>query len=450
MASGVRYLYPFPTKIKIFRMKQKTLQNSIKIAGKGLHTGVDVCVTVCPAPVNSGIVFQVSQAGNVIHIPANIQYVDDLIRGTTLAKDGIKLHTIEHLMSALYGLGIDNAIIQVDGHEIPILDGSAKPWVEAFLNAGLKPQEAEKNFLEILTPLSVEREARSIMILPCEDFKITCTSANDRQTHTQHLSLIIDPETYAQEIANARTFTIYEDIEPLIKMGKIKGGSLDCAIVIKGNKILSNEALRYNDEFVRHKILDIIGDLALLGRPIKGHIIAIKTGHALNAELATAITNQAEQENLPIFLKDDSSLLDIYAILKRLPHRYPFVMVDRVLNATEDTLTAIKNISINEPCFQGHFPENPIFPGVLQIEAMAQAAGLLMGIKLKQNTYKNVFFMSVDKVKFRNIVQPGDQLRIEIKLLKIKNNRIGYAEGQCFVKDKVASSAELMFMISNE
>jgi len=431
-------------------MKQKTLQNSIKLAGKGLHTGTDVCVTVYPAPENNGIIFQITQQGNIITIPANIQYIDDLIRGTTISKDGIKVHTIEHLMSALYGLGIDNAIIQVDGHEIPILDGSAKPWVEAFLKAGLKTQDAEKNFLEITTPISIERDTRSIMILPCEDLKITCTSTDDRKTHTQHLSLIIDPETYAQEIANARTFTVYEDIEPLIKMGKIKGGTLDCAIIIKGNKILSNEALRYNDEFVRHKILDIVGDLALLGRPIKGHIIAIKTGHALNAELAAAITNQAEQENLPTFFKDDSSLLDIYAILKRLPHRYPFIMVDRVLNATEDTLTALKNVSVNEPCFQGHFPENPIFPGVLQIEAMAQAAGLLMGIKLNQNTYKNVFFMSVDKVKFRNIVQPGDQLRIEIKLLKIKNNRIGYAEGQCFVKDKVASSAELMFMISNE
>lgn len=243
-------------------------------------------------------------------------------------------------------------------------------------------------------------------------------------------------------------FTTYEDIEPLIKMGKIKGGTLDCAIVIKGDKILSNEPLRYADEFVRHKILDIIGDLALLGMPIKGHVVAIKTGHALNAELVQKITQQAIQEDLTLPADEQPALLNIQEILRRLPHRYPFVMVDRVLSSTEDTLVAIKNITVNEPCFTGHFPENPVFPGVLQIEAMAQAAGLLMSLKLERSeNMRKVYFMSVDKVKFRSVVQPGDQLRIEVKLLKIKNNRIGYAEGQCFIKEKVASSAEFMFMI---
>ena len=431
-------------------MKQKTLQNSFHVEGKGLHTGANVNVTITPAPENSGIIFHVKQQETTTLIPATIECVDDLIRGTTLSKDGVKIHTVEHLLSALYGLGIDNVIIQVDGLEIPILDGSAKPWVEGFLNVGIKTQSVEKNFLEITDPISIVKDDRSIMIYPCDDFKITCTSTDDRKTHTQYLSLTIDPESYVQEISKARTFTVYEDIEPLIKMGRIKGGTLDCAIVIKGDKILSNEPLRYNDEFVRHKILDIIGDLALLARPIKGHVIAVKTGHALNAKLTQAIIAQTEQENLPIFSNSEPVLLDINTILKRLPHRYPFIMVDRVMSATEDTLTALKNISVNEPCFQGHFPENPIFPGVLQIEAMAQAAGLLMGLNLKHDTYKHVFFMSADKIKFRSIVSPGDQLRIEVKLLKIKNNRIGYAEGQCFVKDKLASSAELMFMISNE
>ena len=431
-------------------MKQKTLQNSFHVEGKGLHTGANVNVTITPAPENNGIIFHVKQQETTTIIPATIEYIDDLIRGTTLSKDGVKIHTVEHLLSALYGLGIDNVIIQVDGLEIPILDGSAKPWVEGFLKVGIKTQSVEKNFLEITDPISIVKDDRSIMIYPCDDFKTTCTSTDDRKTHTQYLSLTIDPESYVQEISKARTFTVYEDIEPLIKMGRIKGGTLDCAIVIKGDKILSNEPLRYNDEFVRHKILDIIGDLALLARPIKGHVIAVKTGHALNAKLTQAIITQTEQENLPIFSSSEPVLLDINTILKRLPHRYPFIMVDRVMSATEDTLTALKNISVNEPCFQGHFPENPIFPGVLQIEAMAQAAGLLMGLNLKHDTYKHVFFMSADKIKFRSIVSPGDQLRIEVKLLKIKNNRIGYAEGQCFVKDKLASSAELMFMISNE
>ena len=432
-------------------MKQKTLNSLVNVSGKGLHTGADCGVTVLPAPENHGIVFQVNVQGTSTLIPASVQFVDDLVRGTTLSKDGVKVHTIEHLLSALYGMDIDNALIEVNGGEVPILDGSAKPWVEAFMSVGLKTQEADRVFLEVTEPLSILKRDRSVVVLPCDNFQITCTSTDDRKTHTQHLDLTIDSEVFVKEIAAARTFTIYEDIEPLVKIGKIKGGTLDCAVVIKGSAILSNEPLRFSDEFVRHKMLDIIGDLALLGKPLKGHVIAIKTGHAMNIELAKAITKQQEeQEDFPQPSMEDPALLDIYNILKRLPHRYPFVMVDRVLTATDDSLMAIKNVSINEPCFQGHFPENPIFPGVLQIEAMAQAAGLLMGLKLNQSdVQKNVFFMSVDKVKFRTIVQPGDQLRIEVKLLKIKNNRIGYAEGQCFVKDKVASSAELMFMISN-
>lgn len=432
-------------------MKQKTLRSSIKLSGKGLHTGCDVSAVVCPATEDHGIVFHVKQSGESFCIPAHISYIDDLVRGTSLCKEGIKVHTIEHLLSACYGLGITNAMIELEGSEVPILDGSAKPWVEAFLAAGIETQNRDANCWEVMEPISIVREDRSLMILPSEEFKITCTSTDDRKTHTQHLSLTVDPEVFAQEIAKARTFTAYEDIEPLIKAGKIKGGSLDCAIVIKGDKILSNEPLRYVDEFVRHKILDIIGDLALLGHFIKGHVIAIKTGHEMNAALARAILAQEIQTSEPIVKNEEEVVLDIHGILKQLPHRYPFIMVDRVLNVTEDTLVAIKNITINEPCFTGHFPENPVFPGVLQIEAMAQASGLLMGLKLGTSMgAKKVFFMSADKVKFRSIVQPGDQLRIEAKLIKIKNNRIGFAEGQCFVKDKVASSAELMFMIANE
>lgn len=429
-------------------MLQKTLCDVVKMSGKGLHTGDEVSVTLYPAPENHGIVFQVKDTAGSTSIPASIAYIDDLVRGTTLSKDGVKVHTIEHLLSALHGLGVDNVLVDVNGHEIPILDGSAKPWVDLLLKCGLKNQSEERLYLEITEPVSIEDSDRSIMVFPSDDLRITCTSTDDRKTHTQHLSLTIDPEIYAQEIAKARTFTTYEDIEPLIKMGKIKGGTLDCAIVIKGDKILSNEPLRYADEFVRHKILDIIGDLALLGMPIKGHVVAIKTGHALNAELVQKITQQAIQEDLTLPADEQPALLNIQEILRRLPHRYPFVMVDRVLSSTEDTLVAIKNITVNEPCFTGHFPENPVFPGVLQIEAMAQAAGLLMSLKLERSeNMRKVYFMSVDKVKFRSVVQPGDQLRIEVKLLKIKNNRIGYAEGQCFIKEKVASSAEFMFMI---
>ena len=431
-------------------MKQKTLRRSVTLSGNGLHTGLPASIVVSPAPEEHGLVFYVRNGGSVAQIPVSLDYVDDCVRATSLSKDGIKIHTVEHLLSACYSLGITNARIECDGCEIPILDGSAKPWVEAFLSVGLETQSAEAACWEITEPISIVKEDRSIMMLPYDGLKITCTSTDDRKTHTQHLSLDIDADGYERELASARTFCTYEDIEPLIQAGKIKGGTLDCAVVIKGDRLLSNEPLRYPDEFVRHKILDILGDLALLGHAVKGHVIAIKTGHALNIALAKAIRAQEEPSLFPLTACDDSAALDIYEILKHLPHRYPFVMVDRVLTLGEDTIVAVKNITMNEPCFTGHFPENPVFPGVLQLEAMAQTAGLLLGSRLGGSEgYKQAFFMSADKVKFRQIVQPGDQLRIEVKLLKIKNNRIGYAEGQCFVKDKVVSSAELMFMMGN-
>ena len=431
-------------------MQQRTLRNSVKVSGTGLHTGAYVELALHPADVDHGIVFKVKQGDGWASIPALDIYVEDLVRGTTLAKDGVKVHTVEHLLSALYGLGIDNVLVEMWGNEVPILDGSSKPWVEAIGAVGFENQSAEKTFFELTEPVSVVDGDRSIMIVPSDEFRITCTSTDDRKTHTQHLSMQIDAENYAKGIADARTFTLYEDIEPLIKQGKIKGGNLDCAVVIQGDKILSNEPLRYEDEFVRHKILDLIGDLALLGKPIKGHVIAIKPGHALNAKLVRSMIESAALEDIQLPTNEANAVLDIGGILKRLPHRYPFVMVDRVLSVEENGLVAIKNVTINEPCFTGHFPENPVFPGVLQIEAMAQAAGLMMSLKLGHTeVHSKVYFMSVDKVKFRSIVQPGDQLRIEVKLLKMKNNRVGYAEGKCFVKEKVASSAELMFMIAN-
>ena len=432
-------------------MKQKTLCAPVTLAGKGLHTGNDVCVTVSPAPENHGLMFEIPQDRSTILIPASLEFVGDCVRGTSLCKEDVHLYTVEHLLSACYGLGITNARILCQGNEIPILDGSAKPWMEAFASVGLETQNAETACWEITEPISIVQDDRSILMLPCDTLKITCTSTDDRKTHTQYLSFPIDADRYERELAPARTFCAYEDIEPLLKIGKIKGGTLDCAIVIKKDKLLSNEPLRFPDEFVRHKLLDILGDLALLGHAVKGHVIAMKTGHALNIALAKAIRAQEEQTVLPQVESDATSVLDIRGILQRLPHRYPFVMVDRVLTLQENLLVAIKNITINEPCFTGHFPENPIFPGVLQIEAMAQAAGLLLSLQLSDHgQQKQAFLMSVDKVKFRHIVQPGDQLRMEIKLVKVKNNRIGYAEGQCFVHDQVASSAELMFMMGNE
>jgi len=276
--------------------------------------------------------------------------------------------------------------------------------------------------------------------------------------HTQHLSLTIDPESYETQIAPARTFTIYEDIEELLKLGKIRGGSLDCAVVIRGDKILSKEPLRFKDEFVRHKILDIVGDVALLGRSLKAHIVAMRPGHAINAELTKALFEKMNQKKGAGWKRESGvrsiasgeNALDIRRLLEVLPHRFPFLLVDRVLEFKgTDEVVALKNVSVNEPYFTGHFPENPVMPGVLQLEAMAQTAGILM-LRLTSNAATSAFLMSADKVKFRRPVRPGDQLIMTAKLIKSRAGKLATASVQCTVDGQVASSAELMFTLVNE
>ena len=294
--------------------------------------------------------------------------------------------------------------------------------------------------------------------MPHDGLRITCTSADDRGIHTQHLSIDIDYESYLAQIAAARTFTIYEDIEELLKLGKIKGGSLDSAIVIKGDKIVSKEPLRFKDEFVRHKILDIIGDIVLLGKPLKAHIVAVRPGHALNADLTKILRDKmlakvkAADSEAPKAQVHDAheTSLDIRRVLDILPHRYPFVMVDRVLEIiSEDELIALKNVTINEPYFTGHYPGRPVMPGVLQVEAMAQAAGVLLLKRLTLGDHRIAFFMSADKVKFRQAVEPGDTIEIHVKLTKIRAGKIATAVASCKVGGKIASQAELMFMLAD-
>jgi len=292
--------------------------------------------------------------------------------------------------------------------------------------------------------------------LPHDGLRITCTSADDRGIHVQHLSIDIDPETYVAQIAPSRTFTIYEEIEELLKIGKIQGGSLDSAIVIKGDKILSKEPLRFEDEFVRHKILDIVGDFSLLGKSLKAHIIAVRPGHSLNSQLVSKIieTSAGKKGKASVgtsprksYVLPDETELDIRRVLDVLPHRFPFVLIDRVLSMDGETsLTALKNVSVNEPFFPGHFPGHPVMPGVLQLEAMAQAAGILL-LKKGSAEGKVAFFMSADKVKFRKPVVPGDQLIIEAVLDKVRGNKLATAKVECKVGEKVVSSASLMFSI---
>jgi UDP-3-O-[3-hydroxymyristoyl] N-acetylglucosamine deacetylase/3-hydroxyacyl-[acyl-carrier-protein] dehydratase len=386
-----------------------------------------------------------------------VDQVTDLVRATTIQSGHAKIHTVEHVLSALHGCGIDNVIVEMNASEPPIMDGSARPFVNLILQGEPMEQDADREYFELEAPVSVTRGNSSIIALPSDQFKISCTSADDRGIHTQHLSLTIDPDVYMTQIAAARTFTIYEDIEELLKLGKIKGGSLDCAVVIRGDKIISKEPLRFPDEFVRHKILDIVGDVMLLGQPLKAHLVATRPGHAINAELTKVLFAKLEERKKgpkkkprPTSVLPTETSLDVRRVLETIPHRYPFVMIDRIVEFIgNDELVAIKNVTINEPYFSGHFPSNPVMPGVLQLEAMAQAAGIVM-LRRTGNSGKTAFFMSADKVKFRKPVRPGDQIIINAKLTKMRGEKLAAAECNCTVDGQVVSSAELMFAVVDE
>jgi UDP-3-O-[3-hydroxymyristoyl] N-acetylglucosamine deacetylase/3-hydroxyacyl-[acyl-carrier-protein] dehydratase len=441
-------------------MKQRTLSRPVTMKGNALHTGEAVTLTLKPAPVNHGVVFKRIDLSGAPEIQPRVDHVTDLVRATTIQSGHAKIHTCEHVLSALSGCGVDNVLVEMNASEPPIMDGSARPFVNLIIEGEPVEQDREREYYTLDAPVSVARGNSSIIALPHDGLKISCTSADDRGIHTQHLSLSIDPDTFVSQIAPARTFTIYEDIEELLKLGKIRGGSLDCAVVIKGDKIMSKEPLRFKDEFVRHKILDIIGDVSLLGLPLKAHIVATRPGHAINAELTKVLFERLQEQRkrggarrkgaLRPTPAMDVETLDIRSILDVLPHRYPFVMIDRVVEVKGDEeLVAIKNVTFNEPYFNGHFPGNPVMPGVLQLEAMAQAAGVLI-VRWNGWVPRPAFFMSADKVKFRRPVRPGDQLRIHAKLTKVRNNKIALATVTCTVDGQVVSSADVMITIVDE
>jgi len=437
-------------------INQRTIRKERAIRGKSLHTGEEVSLTLKPALPNSGFLFRRTDLYGKPEIKPTFENITDLVRSTTITNGNAKVHTIEHVLSALVGCGIDNAEIELDASEPPIMDGSSRPFVNLIMEAEPIEQEAERKFIEITEPVSVTSGNRSIIALPYDGFRVTCTSADDRGIHVQHLSIDLDAESYVAQIAPARTFTIYEEIEELLKIGKIQGGSLDSAIVIKGDKVLSKEPLRFDDEFVRHKILDVVGDFSLLGKRLKAHVIAVRPGHSLNSELVAKIietsagkkgkTSVGSTPRKSIVLPEETEL-DVRRVLDVLPHRFPFVLIDRVISIDGDeSLTALKNVSVNEPFFPGHFPGHPVMPGVLQLEAMAQAAGILL-LRKSSSEGKVAFFMSADKVKFRKPVVPGDQLIIVANLDKIRGNKIATAKVECKVGDQVVSSASLMFSI---
>jgi len=431
---------------------QRTLAKSASLTGSALHNGGKVTLTLHPAPAGHGYKFQRTDLPDEPIIDALVDHVKTVERATTLIQGHAKIQTVEHVLSALAGLGVDNALISMDANEPPIGDGSAAPYVALIQEAGVVAQEATRALFEPNEPIHLETPGGSIMSLfPHNGFRISCTQVGSDGRFTQYLSVEITPEVYARDIAPARTFVHYEDVKDLMEKGLIKGGSLENALVIRGDSVLSKEPLRFADEFVRHKILDIIGDLTLAGRPLRGHIVAVRPGHGPNTELARAISKRHRDllAMAPKPVTSSSPVLDINEVMNILPHRYPFLMVDRVVEFDGDTkAVGVKSVSINEPYFQGHFPGHPVMPGVLQVEAMAQVASIVM-MRKTENSGKIGYFMSADEVKFRKPVFPGDTLFIHIEMLKARKN-LGKAACKCLVNGEVVSEGVLLFGIINK
>ncbi len=447
-------------------LHQQTIARASNYSGTGLHSGNKVNMTFLPGNPGTGIRFRRVDLEGKPEIEARVENVVETTRSTTIGKGNIKIQTVEHVLATLAGYNIDNAIVELDANEPPIADGSSREYCRMIESSGLVAQTEKREVYTIAEPIQFQMGETEMAIFPSDIFKITCTSSDKQGRFTQFYSTEVTPKTWAKELAHARTFCFFEEIEYLIKNGLIRGGSLENAVVVRDDAVLTTEPLRYSNEFVRHKMLDIIGDLSLVGIPIRGHLTAVKPSHAANCEMARLILNQirkpkqAAQSFAPPPVEvaapsskhdalgnnfKDGDALDIIQIMKILPHRYPFLMIDRVLKIDGNKVTALKNVSVNEPFFQGHFPNHPIMPGVLQLEAIAQAAGILT-LKQAETRGKLAYFMAADGVKWRKPVKPGDTLVINVELTKFRG-KIGKAKGVCTVDGETVSEAEVTFML---
>ena len=449
--------------------KQKTLKGSFALCGKGLHTGLSLTVTFNPAPENSGYKIQRIDIDGEPVIEAIAENVVDTQRGTVLGKGDIRVSTIEHGMSALYAMGIDNCLIQVNGPEFPILDGSAAMYVDKIKEIGIEEQNAPKDYYIIRHKIEVKDEETGscITILPDENFSITTMCSFESKFINSQFATLDNMEDYAKDIAQARTFVFVRDIEPLLKANLIKGGDMDNAIVIYERQTtqerldqladflkvprldatklgyIQHKPLVWENECTRHKLLDIIGDMALIGRPIKGRIIATRPGHTINNKFARLMRREIRKHEIqaPIYDCNEPPVMDVNRIRELLPHRYPMQLVDKVVSLGANSIVGVKNVTGNEPFFQGHFPDEPVMPGVLQIEAMAQCGGLLVLNTVEDPKSWSTYFMRIDDVKFRQKVVPGDTLLFKVDLLAPVRHGISSMKGYVFVGDKVVSEA---------
>ncbi|WP_337631786.1 bifunctional UDP-3-O-[3-hydroxymyristoyl] N-acetylglucosamine deacetylase/3-hydroxyacyl-ACP dehydratase [Prevotella pectinovora] len=449
--------------------KQKTLKGSFALCGKGLHTGLSLTVTFNPAPENSGYKIQRIDLENQPVIEAIAENVVDTQRGTVLGKGDVRVSTIEHGMSALYAMGIDNCLIQVNGPEFPILDGSASMYVDKINEIGIEEQNAPKDYYIIRHKIEIkdEESGSCITILPDEGFSLTTMCSFESKFINSQFATLDDKDAYATEIAPARTFVFVRDIEPLLKANLIKGGDMDNAIVIYERQTtqerldlladflkvprldatklgyIQHKPLVWENECTRHKLLDIIGDMALIGRPIKGRIIATRPGHTINNKFARLMRREIRKHEIqaPIYDCNEPPVMDVNRIRELLPHRYPMQLVDKVISLGANSIVGVKNVTSNEPFFTGHFPQEPVMPGVLQIEAMAQCGGLLVLNTLEEPERWSTYFMRIDDVIFRQKVVPGDTLLFKVDLLAPVRHGISSMKGYVFVGDKVVSEA---------
>jgi len=456
-------------------VKQKTLAKEFSISGKGLHTNCIVNMTFKPAPINYGFKFQRVDLEGMPVIGANTDYVGDTSRGTVIESQGARISTIEHSLAALTGMDLDNVLIEIDNEEVPILDGSSRFFVQAIEEAGVVEQDAEREYFVITEKIVYrnEKTGSEIVALPDTDYNLNVLISFNSSVLTNQFASLNSLSDFKTEVANCRTFVFLHELEFLLKNNLVKGGDLDSAIVImdrevsqaeldriadlfnhehievKSQGILNNVDLQYENECARHKLLDVIGDLSLVGKRIKGRIIATKPGHSANTEFAKLIRKSIQKEQArdkaPLYNPNAPVVMDINRIKELLPHRFPFLLVDKIIDIQKDFIVGVKNVTVNEPFFQGHFPEEPVMPGVLLVEAMAQAGGIFV---LQQMEGKfSTYFMKIDNVKFRKKVVPGDTIIFKVILTSPIRRGIAERRGLCYVGDSIVAEGDYMAQV---